>query len=84
MNASRDEGLDTLLDLDGQVLVVDPAGGHWVRFVVTRVPVTSDNHTVSITRSHFMDRMANVWSDLIMPIRSANNAGASRRIIAIG
>lgn len=35
---SRDPALDTLLDLDGQVLVVDPAGGHWVRFVVTRVP----------------------------------------------
>jgi Family of unknown function (DUF6516) len=31
-----------LLDLDGQVLVVDPEGGHWVRFVVTRVPVSSD------------------------------------------
>jgi hypothetical protein len=31
-----------LLDLDGQVLVVDPAGGHWVRFVVTRVPVSAE------------------------------------------
>jgi hypothetical protein len=31
-----------LLDLDGQVLVVDPAGGHWVRFVVTRVPLLAD------------------------------------------
>jgi len=31
-----------LFDLDGQVLVVDPAGEHWVRFVVTRVPVTPD------------------------------------------
>src|SRR5487761_2709362 len=30
--------LDVLLDLDGQVLVVDPEGGHWVRFVVTLVP----------------------------------------------
>jgi hypothetical protein len=28
----RDPTLDTLLDLDGQVLVVDPDGGHWVRF----------------------------------------------------
>src|SRR5579862_4028066 len=36
----RDSSLDVLLDLDGQVLVVDPDGGHWVRFVVTRVPVT--------------------------------------------
>jgi hypothetical protein len=24
----RDPALDTLLDLDGQILVVDPAGGH--------------------------------------------------------
>jgi len=28
-----------LLDLDAQILIVDPKGGHWVRFVVTRVPV---------------------------------------------
>ncbi|MEQ9331547.1 DUF6516 family protein [Thalassobaculum sp.] len=34
----RDPSLDHLLDLDGQVLVVDPEAGHWVRFVVTRVP----------------------------------------------
>ena len=27
---------------DGQVLVVDPEGGHWVRFVVTRVPVSPE------------------------------------------
>jgi fermentation-respiration switch protein FrsA (DUF1100 family) len=38
----RDLTLDTLLDLDGQVLVVDPKGGHWVRFVVTRVVVSSE------------------------------------------
>jgi hypothetical protein len=31
-----------LLDLDGEVFVVDPAGGHWVRFVVTRVPVSPE------------------------------------------
>jgi hypothetical protein len=34
----RDFSLDTLLDLDGLTLVVDPDGGHWVRFVVTQVP----------------------------------------------
>lgn len=39
--ARRDPSLDALLDLDGEVLVVDPEGRHWVRFVVTRVPVTS-------------------------------------------
>ncbi|HUN58634.1 MAG TPA: DUF6516 family protein [Candidatus Binataceae bacterium] len=36
----RDPSLDTLLDLDGQVLVIDPETGHWVRFVVQRVPVS--------------------------------------------
>lgn len=40
--APRDPTLDVLLDLDGQVLVVDPAGGHWVQFTVTRVPVSPE------------------------------------------
>ena len=40
MTVPRDPTLDLLLDLDGQVLVVDPDGGHWVRFVVTRVPAS--------------------------------------------
>ena len=35
--ARRDSSLDTLLDLHGQVLVIDPAG-YWVRFVVREVP----------------------------------------------
>jgi hypothetical protein len=38
----RDPTLDVLIDLDGQVLVVDPEGGHWVRFVVTRGPVSEE------------------------------------------
>ncbi len=38
----RDPTLDVLLDFDGQVLVVDPEGGHWVRFVVTRVAVSPE------------------------------------------
>lgn len=39
---TRDLGLGTLLDLDGQVLVVDPAGRYWVRFVVQQVPPSSE------------------------------------------
>ena len=42
MTDARDPTLDVLLYLDGQVLVVDPEGGHWVRFVVTRVPVSPE------------------------------------------
>ena len=38
----RDPGLEALLELDGQVLVVDPAGNHWVKFSVTRVPATAE------------------------------------------
>lgn len=38
----HDPALHALLDLDGLTFVVDPAGGHWVRFVVTRVPVTPE------------------------------------------
>ena len=34
--ARRDPSLDTLLDLDGQVLVIDEAG-YWVKFVVNQV-----------------------------------------------
>ena len=40
MAKPRDPTLDVLLDLDGQVLVVDPEGGHWVRFAVRQVPVS--------------------------------------------
>lgn len=36
----RDPSLDMLLDLDGEVLVIDPAGEHWVRFRVKRIPPT--------------------------------------------
>lgn len=37
--AWSDPSLDNLLDLHGQVLVID-ASGHWVSFVVHQVPVT--------------------------------------------
>ena len=33
----RDTSLDTLLDLHGQTLFVDPEGRYWVKFVVVRV-----------------------------------------------
>jgi hypothetical protein len=36
----RDASLDTLLDLDGQVLVLDERGGYWVKFEVKRVLAT--------------------------------------------
>lgn len=38
--AQRDPSLDTLLDLNGQVLVIDEAG-YWVKFVVHEVAATA-------------------------------------------
>lgn len=38
----RDPGPDTLIDLDGVTLVVDPDGGHWVRVVVTRITASAE------------------------------------------
>jgi len=38
----RDPGSDVLLDLDGQVLVVDPKGEYWARFTVQRVEPSTD------------------------------------------
>ena len=40
--ARRDPGLDALLDLDGQILVVDGKGDHWVKFEVRQVLATSE------------------------------------------
>ncbi len=39
---THDPALDALLDLNGLMFVVDPDGGHWVRFVVNRAPVTPE------------------------------------------
>jgi hypothetical protein len=38
----RDPSLDTLLALDGVVLVIDPEGGHWVKFDVRQVEATEE------------------------------------------
>jgi len=82
--ATVDVTLDTLLDLDGQALVVDPKGGHWVRFVVTRVPITLDRPMGSTTRLHCMGRMASGWSGSTMRMWSGSRNVESLGIISIG
>ena len=42
MTKAGDPVFEVLLDLDGQVLVVDPEGGHWVRFAIRQVPVSPE------------------------------------------
>ncbi len=77
---SRDPALDVLLDLDGQVFVVDPEGNHWVRFVVTRVPVAPE-------KPHGLDYSLTLHGPdgdgrpSTMLIRSASRSAARHEII---
>ncbi len=40
--ANLDASLDALLLLDGEIFFADETGRHWVKFVVKRVPATSE------------------------------------------
>lgn len=77
-----DRTLDTLVDLDGQVLVVDPAGKHWVRFAVKRVP-TSPERPQGIAYSltlHDADGQRLVGFDNAHPVRTSRSpAGRARQ-----
>src|SRR5713226_4040198 len=78
----RDPGLDTLLDLDGQVLVVDPKGEYWVKFVVQRVdpsPAQADGLNYSLSL-HGPDNRRRVGFDNAHVTRKpAGPAGKSKR-----
>jgi hypothetical protein len=69
--------LDTLLDLDGQVLVVDPEGRHWVRFVVRRVTTTEAKpHGLDYSLTlHGPDGERLVGFDNSHPLRRASWSG---------
>ena len=78
----RDSSLDALLDLDGQVLVVDPESNHWVRFTVRRVPVTEAKpHGLDYALSlHGPDGERLVGFDNAHPVRDqAGPGGRGRR-----
>ncbi len=78
---ARDASLDTLLDLDGQVLVVDPEGRHWVRFAVRRVTVTQAKpHGLDYSLTlHGPDGERLVGFDNAHPIRRASGRGGKAR-----
>jgi hypothetical protein len=71
-----DRSLDALLDLDGQILVIDQDTRHWVRFVVRRVPATEQ-------KPHGLDyslTLHDVGFDNSHPVRQRSGPGAKRRI----
>lgn len=71
----HDSALDSLLDLDGLTLVVDLKGGHWVRFVVTRVSPT-------LEKPHGLDYSLTLHGksgERLMGFDNAHPAGKQKR-----
>ena len=79
VEAKFDPRLDHLLALDGVVLVVDPVGNHWVKFVVKRVEPSSERpHGLSYSLTlHAADGERLVGFDNAHAIHSGS--GPSRR-----
>lgn len=79
---NRDPGLDHLLDLDGQVLVVDPAGNFWVRFSVNRVPTTpAKSHGLDYYSLTLHDKTGArlIGFDNAHPVQSSSGSGARKK-----
>lgn len=76
-----DPSQDTLLDLDGQILVIDPAGRHWVKFSVKRVPVTPEKpHGLDYALTlHGPDGQRLVGFDNAHSVRSTSGPGGRSR-----
>ena len=76
----RDPGTDALLDLDGEVYVVDAQGEYSVRFAVRRVPPTPERPSglkYSLTL-HGPDGNRLVGFDNAHPVRGARGPGRKR------
>ncbi len=68
----RDRSREALLDLDGQVFVVDAKGEYWVRFVVHRV-------VPSPTRPHGLDYSLSLYGPDDRRLLGFDNAHAVRK-----
>jgi uncharacterized protein DUF6516 len=73
----RDPSLDALLELDGQVWVIDQQAGHWVRFTVRRVPASEAKpHGLGYSLTlHGPDGERLVGFDNAHPVRSRSGPG---------
>jgi len=77
----RDPSFDALLDLDGQVLVVDPETRHWVRFVVRRVTATEAKpHGLDYSLLHGPDGELLVGFDNAHTIKGRSGPGAQTKV----
>jgi predicted transcriptional regulator len=74
-----------LSTLDGQVLVVDPEGGHWVRFVVTRAQVLPEKpHGIDYSLTLNGANGERCWSASATRIQSRGRSATSHGTIVIG
>ena len=76
----RDPGADVLLDLDGQVFVVDAHGKYWVKFAVQRVSPTAERpHGLSYSLTlHGVDGARLVGFDNAHSVRATRGPGGKR------
>jgi hypothetical protein len=77
----RDRSLDTLLDLDGEVMIIDPAAKHWVKFSVKRVPPSPEKpHGVDYSLTlHDENGDRLVGFDNAHPVRRSPGPGGRAR-----
>ena len=73
----HDPGLETLLELDGVTLVIEPEKGYWVKFVVNKVPVSQGKpHGIDYSLSlHGPDGERLVGFDNAHPVGSQRKGG---------
>ena len=76
----RDRNLDNLLDLDGQVLFVDPAGKYWVKFSVKKVDTSPERpHGLSYSLTlHDRTGRRLVGFDNAYPVRASSGPGKKK------
>ena len=76
----HDHGLDDLIELDGVVLVVDPLGNYWVKFVVTSI-AASDKRPHGISYSLTIHAADGEWIVGFDNAHAVNiGSGPSRRM----
>lgn len=82
--AGPDVGLDDLLLLDGQIFIVDPDGGYWVKFVVHRVPPSPERpHGIGYSLTlHDVDGKRLVGFDNAHPVRPSRGPGKAGSKVA--
>ena len=77
----QDHSLDILLELNGQVFVIDPVGRHWVKFRVTKVPVSPEKpHGLDYSLTlHDENGQRLVGFDNAHPVRTTDGPGGKKR-----